>query len=649
MKNINLVFVGLFILILSGYAFSLQASYMYVSLSYGRGWWPYACVVEKGVKGFGSPVNYCGARSCPFGDGAMYGYPCLDFGSFPECANITDDIKYAECIQNASANLSISFPRMLYPPMWGVVAKITVPEDLKLVASDGYVINDEVCVGDKIKADKGVNKGEYWNDGGHEDSPPIQWVANVEKVFDKVLAFHEANPGKLEKIMSVDDDTIPGFVDDLPNLTMYWMPVHLYYCEGCDSNSSISGALACSLKKVSGKSEGEYQLYTQKGDVDYDERYSVECMYYYWGGRGGYVGWNGPWTYATVRVPTVLQAGPDATYEDWGTHNINFQSKEDFFKVGEMGIRRKLHVVDPARPSVVVEVPGVGGMDFSSENVLRMLVNNTGDVNVSIWHVGVNGASFKLVSCDKDVLAPGESGECLLSVTPTPGAAVALEFSYGYSSCGRSLVGLVTKTLADSEVVKPYAVEQVYGINIYGDCSNRYYECSPVSDKSSVGYLCSKGNGNFYAAMAGRLDLSFGLPMFKADFLSARLVLPVSDVNVPQSLSVYSLAGSVVPVSCVPGGDICTKPYCAECDSLFENASILDSSTRTIGAGKIYVDVSSAVREAYNAGRQNVSLQIRGKEDVWSEEKEGSCGVDSKIKKYDVGLGQGVYLEILHR
>ena len=65
-------------------------------------------------------------------------------------------------------------------------AHVTVPEDLKLVSSEGFVVGDEVCVGDRFGLQRGVSRGEFWNEGGDLDTPPIYWVDDVEE-FSKEL------------------------------------------------------------------------------------------------------------------------------------------------------------------------------------------------------------------------------------------------------------------------------------------------------------------------------------------------------------------------------------------------------------------------------------------------------------------------------
>ena len=67
--------------------------------------------------------------------------------------------------------------------------RLSIPEDVKLVSYDGTVVGDEVCAGERFRLRKGVNKGEFWQDGGDVDSPPIHWVEDVpELVYSLVKA-----------------------------------------------------------------------------------------------------------------------------------------------------------------------------------------------------------------------------------------------------------------------------------------------------------------------------------------------------------------------------------------------------------------------------------------------------------------------------
>ena len=100
--------------------------------------------------------------------------------------------------------------------------KITVPGDYKLVKSDGSVVGDEVCLGDQFKIVSGETKGEYWQDGGVSDSPPIQWVDDVDVVFEKVIDYLNRD----YTLKGVPSGTpVDGFVDPVTGVRVYNMGV----------------------------------------------------------------------------------------------------------------------------------------------------------------------------------------------------------------------------------------------------------------------------------------------------------------------------------------------------------------------------------------------------------------------------------------
>ena len=670
-----------FLVMLSCSASALQASYMYVSLSYGRGWWPWACVTEMGVKNacgcesssespsgtlpdrcsesYGTcALNFCGARICPFESAAMSGFTCLQNQECDVYGN--NESAYAECYLRSLNTSDSSAVIPLDPSAWGLVVKITIPEDFKLVSSDGLVLGDEICVGESFKVSKGVNKGEYWSDGGHMDSPPIYWVDDVESVVQKLMDYHEKTLTK-EKDIHTKQDIPEGFVDDLTHI-----PIHY------DASAGLFGNLLCSMKsnddtkgadseldsRKDFRQRGEYYVAASKKDAVFNANYSVECMYYYYGGQNPYYNTEDGTYYNTyiIRVPTVLQAGPNATTEDWGTQNIVFNSKEDFFKVGSIGINRKIRVVDPPIVNVSVSIAGADVIKFGESNTFRVLVKNTGDMNISLRSVNSRPVG-KLISCDANVLKPSETGECLLSVTPQTGDGVSVQVSYDYKSCGRSQVGLETKTLIASKVLEPVLSEQVYSMGVHGGCENSYYACNEAKTQPSffAGYKCYKTSSGFYTPTTERFNLKFDLSSLpkNLDISSVRLNLYSSAVGKSQSVSVYSVDKDWKAVQCVPGGDICTRPYCSECAPVYDLGGVLQSSSQVSTPNRYSFDVTGLIKDKYSKGDSSVSLQVRGVEGLWESMGQSGCSVDNNWEKLDVSFdsvtGNGPYLEIVYK
>jgi hypothetical protein len=641
------------IVLFSCHASALQASYMYVSLSYGRGWFPWICVTEMGWKGVFDPDLFCdgglGIRLCPFEDGIMPG---------------TVSCSYYEEGEN----------RWL-PPAWGLVVKITIPEDFKYVDSAGYVLGDEICRGDSVRLAKGALKGEYWQDGGNEDSPPIYWVDDAESVFQDLMNYHESYQTSFKKdILGSGGKPVDGFLDPMLKIPVYTMPVRLdemrIYLDAVDEQGTepetyLTGSLICSLKKKAGVDElvnGGVKI-KETEDREYltfSSVYGVECWYFYYGGSGGYSAYTGYWSdiadplslndYLVFRVPTVIQY-------DGSTNNlIDYQSKEDFFKVGEIGINKTIKVVDPAKPMLEVSVAGGDVINFGVSNTLRVLVKNTGDVDVSIKSVNSRPVG-KLVSCDVVVLKPGQSGECLLSVTPMLGDGVSVQVSYDYKSCGKNQVGLETKVLIASKVLEPVLSEQSYLMGVHGGCENSYYACNEAKTQPSLfaGYKCYKTSNGFYTPTTERFNLKFDLSSLPKGLVisGARLNIYSNSVGKVQSVGVYSVDRDWKALQCVPGGDICARPYCSECAPVYDLGGVLQSSQSVKSADRYSFDVSALIKDKYSKGDSSVSLQVRGVEGLWESMGQSGCSVENNWEKLDVSFdsasGNAPYLEIIYK
>ncbi len=684
--EVKIAFTGLCLLILMSSASALEGGFLYHALG-GAMWWPWACVTEKGAKGvckctqsflhseyvnnYDSPDecnpynyytyksgygqytptqeeinnfnrlfscnegNFCGASECPFGYGALFGYS----GNPQICRNL--DLDNSEPIDGYS---------------WGLYLDITVPEDLKMVSSDGQVIDDQLCVGDKFVLTKGVSKGEWWEKGGNLDSPPIYWVDDVEKLTDRIIEYHKNTPRteeefNAEHIMTGFKEVPDGFIDPLTGVPVY----NFMY---------LTGSMVCSLKENGVDPKGDlirkingYYEVTAPGEINLKDAYVVECMLYYYKSPSS----------GTIKMPMLIEVGPDARMDgDYGqtimkgSNNqswidfIPYNSKEDFFKVGSIGINKTIKVIDPAKPRVELSVVGGNALNFGEPNTLRILVNNSGDIAVSIKSV-YSKPSGKLVSCDLQTLPPGQQAECLLLATPIQGQGLSVEVSYDYKSCGRSQTGLVTKTLIDSKTFRPILKEQSYLMGVHGACDNSYYSCYSASEGSLfAGYKCYKTANGFYAPATERINLRFYLSDVpkNAEILGAKLYLKASEFGGKQTINIYSVNKIPEVVKCLPGGDICTKPYCGECKPLYDIAGTLASSAEMSSAGQYAFDVTNPVKEKL-AGDGIVSLQIRGEEGLWESLGQSSCSIENDWDKrdisFDAGGRDGPYLEIAYK
>ena len=648
-----IVLVALLLLLLLSSAYALEGKYMYVSLSYGQGWWPWVCTTENGMKGVWGKDYKCdqnNARGCPFEQDKMYGQLlCVAPGFIGTCGGSPKS-----CTEDADNKY-----QTLLPPSYGFLTRINIPADFKLATADGNVVGDEVCVGDKLQLTKGADKGEAYGDGGNDDSPPVYWVSDVEALVKNIMAYHEATKRTWKDICAKKAPS-DGFVDPLSGVPVYTTSVQMMETGA----AYVTGNMVCSLKGESGSgfsSSGSYTA-TTPGTVDLAATYAIECMYYYYGGvTASGVSDLGYWSdfsegscpYMVLKVPTVLQDGPSASPMSYNDHPYA-ASASDFFKVGTVGIKKTIKVSAPSNGAATITIPGGENVTLSQQNNVRVLVKNTGNTDLLIKKVyGTSGG--KLISCDSTTVKPGDQAECILQVVPEQ-ADFKVSVDYEYTSCGRTKSGVATKSVFSSTKADLSASVQVHSMDVEGACKNAYYACeSPDKNgKLVAGYACYDTGNGFYAAANERFDLKFSLPDLSGKTLvSARLNMVSSKVNKIQEVSVYSTGTTWAPVSCTAGGDICTQPYCAECRPVYDLLGGIEDKAQIGNDGKYSFDVIGLVNSAYSGTDKTVSLQVRGVEDLWNTEGASSCGklVDwarQDVEFYGMGPSQP-YLEMVYK
>jgi len=678
MKNERIWSLFLLLITLSFSVYALSGSYMYVGLGYGRGWWPWVCVTEKGEAAVcGCPgnnplgnygpddcemqrciTNFCNAPECTvFEAAAMFGQH--------NCVGVSwSDLLDMRSGKKVDPSKMGNFKEASAVNNYGALSRITIPEDLKLVTKDGSVVGDELCAGDLFSFGKGVNKGEYYDDGGNMDTPPIYWVDNVEDVVNKIMDYHRSRTLTASEVTS---SPMPqdGFVDPLTSIPVY-------------NTAYITGRMICSVSNtmtyVQGTvKEGDYYKVTGKGDILFNAIMPVECMYYYYGGEGSIItaddltsgktdsmlDMGSPMTgknpYLTLKLPQVIKKGPDATLVDSTAQNVLYNSVEDFFRVGSIAINKKIKVVSASNAQIVVTVSGMDEIKPGASNDLRVLVKNAGDADVEIKKISAS-VSNKFVLCDSAMIKPNEEAECLITVTPQIGQGLKVDVDYEYKSCGRTKTGSVSKVLIESTAVAPAASAQIYSIDVHGDCENSYYGCyAPDKDgKFAAGYKCYNTGDQYYSPVKERFNLRFVLPdLTSKTVLGASLNLFATNVNRAQEVRVFSGKVDWTPTSCSASGDICSQPYCEQCAPSFDFAGGVQRSAQTISGGKVSFDLSDQVKEAYSGGLSTLSLQLRGEEDVWASAGKDSCGRKDDWVKQDVefagSVGSKPYLEIVYK
>jgi hypothetical protein len=596
----NYVIYALVLGLLAGSVYSFTGQYKYNSMSATAYWNQYASVMVPGEK---TPMEYVTAIG-----------PMSEDETEVHCTYYT-----------------------FYPI-------ISISEDAKVVAADGTVLGNEACQNEYFRLAKGVDKGEYFSQGGDADTPPVQWVDDVEETFRQIIAYHKSGSMRTSTILN----TVPsdGFRDPVTGIRLYKESVQDYnnwqrVCPTLQKNNYVDARMICSSKIESSglssglQAKGEYYLIDGSSDISIDAKYVVECMYYYYGGPG--TDFHNASKYYAYNAPTFLDKD-------------SYSSLQDYFKVGEISLKRTIKVVKPANPDVRVTADA-GVLNMGEESNLIVEVENSGDTNINIKDLTSN-APYKMISCDRQIIAPLEKAECILAIKPKADEGVELTLSYEYVSCGKRSTRSVKSTLIGASVLVPAGIMQVSSVDVQGGCENSYYGCDPMPGYYAAGYRCMN-KGEYATPAIERINIEYDLQGIPADgeLVAAKLLLNPSAVKKQQEVVVYS--SDTAPASdtkCLPVGDICTKPYCQECAPLFEAGKSKIASAEVKDAQEYSIDITEAVLSALNTDEKRLLLQLRGVEDVWAREGESSCSDSGAWSEQDVQFSEdGMILKLLYK
>ena len=589
---------------------------------------------------------------------------------------------------------------------WGYASKVNVPMDVKLVMADGSTVGDELCVGDRFKVVTNAMYGSYDGDGGEYydeggfDTPPVVWVNSVTEVVKELIGCPGASSngwaGKLRNQMyqTRPNDGLGmagtcGIASSEMTLSLQDSLFEEAARRGtfgdCKKESGpfsdrktlpLSGSVACGVKtgilSVSGVvKKGDYYEVTGQGDIDLNASTELDCIYYY--DKKNFVsgktsspsglGVGAPYSFPCADTGQIIfdpmelytKVTQNLYRDDAGKNSACNRMNSDWFKAGDIRYSKKVKVLARGTARADLSVTGAENVKTGRESVLKLTVTNTGNVSLTIKDI-TSIAPHRWMSCDTKEVSPGASVECLLSVTPESGTGLDVRVYYEYKSCGKTYSGQVSKDILSSEIVTPVVQTalQAYRFTVYGSCDNKYYSCGGRSDGSlfSVGYRCFKKDG-YYIPGSGRLVLGFDLSNMRSglDITSASVKITSKAVTGPQKLVMYSLEGTPEQASCTPGGDVCTKPYCAECVPLFDMPADPITEQYVGSPGTSLFDVTEALKKAYSTGGKSLYLQLRGDESVWEKQGESSCNLDKAWAKYDVQISadSGTYLEVVHK
>lgn len=515
---------------------------------------------------------------------------------------------------------------------------------------------DTVCLGDTITVEPNIT-GDYFNDGGGNDCPPISFVSaeNMEQILNKYLAAHK------NEVISNDDtgypspDDISSIVDSLTPSMQGDMTDQL---SGLKSYSEtgvrecvpfIYSSVMCTPNL---QTAGEGKTITPKtvGLLEVKASYSPQCALLNpksYSILGGYYGSPGVGTKDHNRVfikpagwtynKGDLSALP--SYKNAQTTWLRYLDKNT-----QMDVSMTLKVVDQMeKPKLDLVGSSIG--ENGGKYVIRAVLKNAGNAKALIDSVSLNLRSYTLLytpqslesGAQSDLLAETDMNSIMSLTSPL---TLTVQYRSDKLGCLKDrqirdsyLLNLVT-------VIKPYKSSQTYSMDVTGSCSNHYYSCSKGDDNGvfNLGYKCYNRDPFFDPSME-RIALGYELPKAPAgtSISSAVLNYVVREVRSAQDLVVYDAKTEWAPVMCVAGGDICTQPYCPDCAPLHSLGTDRLTSVKVSAPGEYSLDVTDAV--VLHASSGEISFQTRGgNEDLWSREGVNSCKETNSWNNYDLRI-----------
>jgi len=509
----------------------------------------------------------------------------------------------------------------------------------------GFNLNDgdDCCVGDTITL-SATATGDQNGDGGPMGDPEIEWVEDLDKAVEDIKSslYHPKTYRTpvcryLRTCDAYADDKLPASCKEcIKFLTVI-----------CDSSCKSTATGMVMQKGVDWKiaSEGKVELSIQckEGCIVYDKDAK------------------------TVKTLEVAKPGNPWFSAEYGT--TKSAPSEKFIVNAVKDIREPNLRVNKYTYNVV-----------NGKTVIKAEVENTGDVigylDKAVYTIPDTKTLYMPASIN-----PGEKTEILLETSAKEsdltgarldtlctsektGCLKTKKFlkSFAMGPCAKNTEcddgNSNTDDLCNNpgtpdayctnmgyQTLKPVASTQTYNMEVTGDCANKYYSCHTPNKEGifTAGYECYNTEDKYRTGAQGKFSLKFDLKTMPTTLkiASVKLFLTADQVNKMQDITVYAVADNWQGANCIPGGDICTQPYCAECAASTDLTGTLQQSARVNGPGVYAFDVTEYVKAKYAKGDQYATFQIRGSED------KNACGGLSQWKSYDIEFASTPYMNVL--
>lgn len=510
----------------------------------------------------------------------------------------------------------------------------------------GFNLNDgdDCCVGDTIKL-SATASGDQHGDGGPNGDPDIEWVEDLNKTVEDILSslYH---PKTYRTPVCLYPRTCDAYADDR-------LPAE---CKECIKFLTVICDSSCTSKAEGmAAREGDGWRIAAEGKIELSMQCKEGCVVYE-KGEG------------TVKTLDVATPGNPWYNAEYGTTK---SAPSEKFIINA--------VKDAREPNLRVNKYTYNEVD--GKTVIKVEVENTGDVIAYIDKAVYTMKDTKTLYMPASV-NPGEKTEMLFetetSIPELTGARLDTLCTSEKTGCLKTKKFIKTFALgpcttnADCDdgnsntddlcnepgtpdayctnmgyqTLKPVESTQTYNMEVSGACDNGYYSCYTPNKEGiyTAGYECYNTEDQYQTGAQGKFTLKFDLNTMPTTLKIAavKLFLTAEQVNKLQDITVFAVADDWTGENCVPGGDICTQPYCGECAKSTDLTGTIQDTGRINGPGVYAFDVTEYVKAKYAKGDRYASFQIIG-----SEEKD-TCGGISQWKSYDVEFSNTPYIKVLY-
>ena len=371
-------------------------------------------------------------------------------------------------------------------PLWGYNFYVDIDPRINFYTEDGYSVNTELCQGQKFKVDSSVQNGEWEEEGGYFDTPPVVWVDNITKFEEQVNKSTEGRNGLI--ITGIDKYDVY-----LDNLTGTSIPVYPIYVGGCSAPLGYGGPWVCYDTKayvnvvcdkpritkldISGANSLSEDVFivTATDKMDMLITGASNCRIYHFCVATTL---RGASTYPELIHDCIIsmyttKGWPYCYYGSWGCKLIE----------GNMmfSTNRTIAVTsNPSKPIIHVSSMLTNDKLFSnSSTYMKLKITNGGVKDVIVKDINLN-VNSRFLGCNSTKLSPNESTECVFWLSPGESSTLEATVKYQFLMCGKR------ELKAERFVVGDIKVEATK-CSKNSDCLENYICCENICHDSIKG------------------------------------------------------------------------------------------------------------------------------------------------------------------